>query len=210
MPRLHYPNSPEAELKEVLQASQGEVNCCVPQPPILWLQLSLQASFCGWARDGYLILILSLKEKERKKNYLRIEQILCSGGMLWLCEDVQIRGEGDWSGLPALTCPGRGRCLSPKPAWAHPACSLFMATEFYSPLRYSMSVRPWVSWERPWCLVFPCTKQCLAQSPIHLPSVKGPLICGVRRTGKHLSIDPLTWGLAPPGMVLEHGSMVIP
>lgn len=82
-PRLHDPHSPQAELQEILKVPQDEVNCCLLQPLVLRLQDSLQAGVCGGVWGGHFILILYLRQKENKKNYLNIERVLCSGGMLW-------------------------------------------------------------------------------------------------------------------------------
>ena len=185
MPRLHYPNSPQTELQEILQTPQDEVNCCVLQPLILRLQDSLQAGVCGWVRSGHFILILYLKRKGSKKNYLNIEQILCSGGVL--------RAEGRHSnlgwrrllGLSALIHPGRVRYLSSEPtlcaafSWQlnsnHPFTALSLLDHEH--LEGSHGI----------------LSSLMLNSVAHSPSSWIWGSNGVRRTRKYRSTDPLTW-----------------
>lgn len=59
------------------------MNCYVFQPLVLRLEESLQAGICGRVGGGHFNPILHMRGKESEKNYLNIEQILLSGGMLW-------------------------------------------------------------------------------------------------------------------------------
>lgn len=117
MPQLLDPNSPQAELQEVLKASQDEDKLCVLHPVIvLRLQVIHQAGICSWVRGGYFIWILDLKGTENKRNCLNTGQIFCSGELLWPVGRCSNWGEGaDWGHLPWLAQIGGGASpLSPQ------------------------------------------------------------------------------------------------